>query len=154
MDNVTVREARLSDLDVLLEFEQAIIEAERPFDSTIKRGPTNYYDIRALMESPDVELAVAELDGRLIASGYARIEKAESYYQHSHHAYLGFMYVVPEHRGKGVIKLIIEALYAWSRERGVNEVRLEVYSNNTAAIRAYEKAGFAGDLLTMRTRLD
>jgi GNAT superfamily N-acetyltransferase len=64
------------------------------------------------------------------------------------------MYVVPEHRGRGVNKLIIDALYDWTRKRGVNEVRLEVFSDNAAAIRAYEKTGFGPVLLTMRARLD
>jgi RimJ/RimL family protein N-acetyltransferase len=154
MDGITIRKATLEDLDVLLAFEQAVIEAERPFDSTIKRGRTSYYDIRELIGSPDVEIIVAELDGRLIGSGYARIEKAKPFYEHSHHSYLGFMYVVPEHRGRGVNGLIVEALYEWSRKRAVHEIRLEVFSDNAAAIRAYEKAGFAANLLTMRARLD
>jgi RimJ/RimL family protein N-acetyltransferase len=154
MDGVTIRKAEFEDLDVLLEFEQAVIEAERPFDPTIKRGPTNYYAIGELIASPDSELVVAEIDGRLIGSGYARIEKSKPYHEHIQHAYLGFMYVVPEYRGRGVNKLIIDALSAWSREQDMHEVRLEVFSDNAAAIRAYEKAGFAANLLTMRTRLD
>ena len=154
MDKMIVREARLSDLEELLGFEQAIIEAERPFDPALKRGTTHYYDIREMIESPDVRLVVAESDGRLIASGYARIEKAKPYYEHRHHSYLGFMYVVPEHRGKGVNKLIVDALFDWSRDRGVQEIRLEVYSGNAAAIRAYEKAGFTQNLVTMGIRLD
>ena len=154
MRNVIVREARMSDLVVLLEFEQAVIESERPFDSTIKRGPTSYYDIRELIQSPDIRLVVAELDGRLIASGYARIEKAKPYYEHSHQSYLGFMYVVPEYRGKGLNRLIIDSLQDWSLRQGVNEIVLEVFSDNAPAIRAYEKAGFAANLITMRARID
>ncbi len=154
MGEVVIRAAEMKDLDALLGFEQAVIEAERPFDSTIKRGPTNYYDIPGLIVSDNVQLIVAESGGRLIGSGYARIEKAKPYYEHSHHSYLGFMYVVPEHRGKGINKLIVDALFDWSRKQGVNEVRLEVFSDNLAAIRAYEKAGFTANLVTMRVALD
>lgn len=154
MDDILIRPATPDDLDVLREFEQAVITAERPFDPTIKRGPTNYYDVRQLIEAPEVEFLVAVQKGRPIGSGYGRIERSEPYYEHSHHSYLGFMYVVPEHRGKGVNRLIVDALFAWSRARGVNEIRLEVYTDNAAAIRAYEKAGFAANLTTMRLRLD
>ena len=154
MDTILIRPARLDDLDFLLEFEQAMIEAERPYDPTIKRGPTRYYDLPRLIESPDAEIVVAEIDGVVIASGYARIEKAEEYYEHTHHSYLGFMYVVPEHRGKGVNKRVLDKLLAWSQKRGVGEIRLEVYTENAAAIRAYEKAGFESNILTMRTRAD
>ena len=154
MTEISVRPAGLDDLDILLEFEEAMIEAERPFDTTIKRGPTKYYDLPGLIRSPDVEIVVAELNGRIIASGYARIETAEQYYEYAHHSYLGFMYVVPEHRGKGLNKLVLDALLDWSRRRGVNEIRLEVYTENAAAIRAYEKSGFESTILTMRMRLD
>jgi hypothetical protein len=45
---------------------------------------------------------------------------------------------------------VIEALRAWSQARGITELRLDVYSDNTRAIRAYEKAGFIPHLLHMR----
>lgn len=151
---VSIRPATLDDLAAILEFEQAVIVAERPFDPTIKLGKTNYYDIPDLIASPDVLMVVAEIDGRPIGCGYARIEASKVYNQHSHHSYLGLMYTVPEHRGAGVNRKIIEALFEWSRERGVTEIRLEVYSDNAAAIRAYEKVGFEPNLVTMRTRLE
>ena len=154
MEGVTIRQASLSDLQLLLEFEQAIIESERPFDETIRSGPdVHYYDLEALLASPDAEVVVAELGSEIIGSGYARIEEAESYLKHREHSYLGFMYVVPEHRGKGINKKIVAALEAWTRSRGVTEMQLEVYAENAAAIRAYEKSGYTGLILQMRRKL-
>jgi GNAT superfamily N-acetyltransferase len=155
MDRVTTRQATLDDLDLLLTFERAIIEAERPFDSTIRAGAdVHYYDLAALISSPDAQVLVAELDSQTIGSGYARIDMSDVYLKHREHAYLGFMYVVPEHRGKGVNRRIVEELEAWSRSRGVTEMRLEVYAENAGAIRAYEKSGYAKLLLEMRKRLN
>ncbi len=154
MDEITVRPASLSDLEQLLAFEQAIIEAERPFDSTIRTGPdVHYYDLSELIASPDAEVVVAEAGGIIIASGYARIETAEPYLKHDRHSYLGFMYVVPEHRGKGVNTMIIEALENWSRRNQITEMQLEVYAENAGAIRAYEKSGYSALILTMRKEL-
>ncbi len=132
----------MSDLDVLLGFEQAVIDAERPFDLTLKSEGINYYDIEELISAPHVEIVVAESARRIIGSGYARIENSVSYLKHAQHTYLGFMYVVPDHRGKGVSKKIIDALKQWSLAQDITEIRLEVYNNNLAAIQAYEKAGF------------
>ena len=154
MDQISVRPATHDDLDILLEFERAIIEAERPFDPTIRSGPNvHYYDLATLISSPDAEVLVAEFDAQIIASGYARIDISESYLKHERHSYLGFMYVVPEHRGKGINGMIVDALEAWSRSRGVTEMRLEVYAVNAAAIKAYEKAGYEPLILTMRKGL-
>jgi GNAT superfamily N-acetyltransferase len=154
MDQLIVRPAEPSDLDLLLDFEQAMIEAERPYDDTIRTGPNvRYYDLESLIAASDAEVVVAELDSEIIGSGYARIEAAEPYLNHSKHSYLGFMYVIPEHRGRGVNKKIVEALEAWSLSQGVTEMQLEVYADNVGAIKAYEKSGYSGLLLTMRKAL-
>jgi GNAT superfamily N-acetyltransferase len=154
MAPIIVRPATNADLDTLLRFEQGVILAERPFDPTLKPDPLHYYDLTYMITAPEVELVVAEQDGVLIGSGYARIEKARIMYRYTHYAYLGFMYVVPEHRGKGVNRLVLDALSKWARSKNITEMRLEVYFGNTPAIAAYEKAGFVKDLIWMRLGLD
>lgn len=149
MSVIKIREATLDDLPTLLEFEQGVIEAERPMDPGLKEGPINYYDIEQLINSPDIRLAVAEIDGKLIGCGYARIETSKPYLNYDRQSYLGFMYVLPDFRGKGINQLILDNLYKWTLSRGVIEVRLEVYPTNPAAIRAYAKAGFTPYLLQM-----
>lgn len=150
MNSTTIRPARHTDLPTLLRFEQGVITAERPFDSTLDNDPIHYYDLSGMIDSPDVELLVAEYDGALIGSGYARIESAKHYLKHSHHAYLGFMYVEPAHRGKGVNRLIIDALKTWALSRHITELRLDVYHDNINAIKAYEKVGFKQYMINMR----
>ncbi len=150
MKQIIVRTATLADLDTLLIFEQGVIEAERAFDATLKTEGICYYDMEAMLTLPNVELMVAEVEGDLVGSGYARIEDAKPYLKHDRHAYLGFMYTVPEHRGKGVNQKIVEALQQWSLSQGVPEMRLEVYVDNLAAIRAYEKIGFSVYILKMQ----
>ena len=153
MEKVIIRKATMNDLDTLLVFEQGVINAERPFDLTLKKEHTHYYDIEKMIKAPDVELVVAELDAEIIACGYARIENAKSYLQHQQHAYLGFMYVVPAHRGKGINKMIIDALTTWAAAENITELRLDVYQENEAAIKAYERVGFAKHMVAMRKGL-
>jgi len=151
MENIIIRPASFADMDTLLRFEQGVITAERPFDPTLKDDPIRYYDLAGMIERQDIELLVAELNGRLIASGYARIEEAKIYLKHPKHAYLGFMYVEPAHRGKGLNQKIITALKKWAAERNINELRLEVYYDNLPAIKAYEKIGFSKLMIKMRS---
>ena len=153
MENVIIRPAVKDDLETLYRFEQGIIVADRPFDSTLKDGHINYYDIAAMIDAHDVEVLVAELDGELIGSGYARIEESSKYLKHSKHAYLGFMYVEPAHRGKGVNQKIIVALKTWAATQNVTECRLQVYHDNLPAIKAYEKIGFSKLMIIMRSEI-
>lgn len=149
-----IRKATNDDLPVLLQFEQGIITTERPFDSTLKPDPVSYYDLKAFIASSEVEVLVAEIDGEIAGSGYARIKKnPDNYYDFEKYAYLGFMYVLPAYRGRGVNQAIIEELKKWVVEQGLAEIRLEVYNDNIGAIKAYEKVGFEKRMIEMRVRV-
>ena len=153
MEPITIRKASLSDLDIFLRFEQGVVSAERPFDSTLKSGHIHYYDIEEMISASDVEMVVAESGREIIGSGYASIVNSKLYLKHQKHAYLDFMYVVPDHRGKGVAREIIETLKHWAISQNITEMRLEVYDNNLAAIKAYEKTGFTRNMIEMRMGL-
>ena len=153
MNEIKIRKAALTDLEQLLIFEQDLIKFERPFDPAIKPDPVNYYDLKAMLTVSYIEVAVAEINNKIIASGYARIDKSKPFLKHGHHAYLGFMYVLPEYRGKGINKQIIDHLKNWAASQNINEFRLEVYYGNISAIKAYEKIGFSRYSLEMRFNL-
>jgi RimJ/RimL family protein N-acetyltransferase len=149
-----VRKATLDDVPVLLEFEQGLIFAERPMDSTIKDGKISYYDVSEFIKNDDSVLYVVELNHEIVASGYAKIKPDRHYLKHEKQGYLGFMFVPVTHRGKGYNKLIINALTDWCKKQGVFEIRIDVYDVNNSAIKAYEKAGFKKHLITMRMNLN
>ena len=150
MHQIIIRKAHANDLEKLLEFEQGIITAERPFDPTLRAEKINYYDIEKMISALDVEVLVAEIGSEIVGSGYARIETAKPYLNHLNYAYLGFMYTVADHRGKEINAKIIEALKKWCTLQNVFEMRLDVYNDNISAIKAYEKVGFKKHLVNMR----
>ena len=147
---ITIRPTILDDLPVLKAFEQGILNAERPYDSSIKPDPVSYYDLEAKIRDDDAEIFVAVQDGEIIGSGSVRIKPSRHYIEPERHAYLGFMFVPEAHRGKGINKLIMEACVDWAKARGLTDIRLTVYSGNAAAVRAYEKAGFDHYMTEMR----
>lgn len=150
MEGITIRPALLSDLSVLLKFEQGLIQAERPLDPTIKRGSVHYYDLESLIREDDFAVMVAEYKGTIVASGYGMAKRARHYLDHTYYAYLGFMYTEPEFRGKGVNQKILTALKDWAISKGLTEIRLTVYDDNPNAIKAYEKFGFKRHIVEMR----
>ena len=148
------RPATLEDLPTLLTFEQGIIQAERPYDDTLKPDPISYYDVAALIQDPDAEVAVALSGDTLIGSGYARRKPSRHYLAPEMHAFIGFLYVVPAYRGRGVNQRVLDHLFDWARANNLPEIHLTVYPENAPAIRAYEKAGFSAYLTEMRLNLD
>jgi len=150
MDNIKIRTATLDDMDVLLAFEQGVITAERPFDVTLGTDPITYYNLEELILSDDASIVVAEIEGKIVGSGYALQKPARHYLNHEFYAYMGFMFTLPEYRGRGVNTKIIERLKRWSDSKGLKEIRLTVYDENHGAISAYEKVGFKKHIIEMR----
>ncbi len=130
MKNLIIRTAIPKDLEILLSFEQGIIDAERPFDKTLKSGKISYYDLNEMISNPDLEVAVALLDNKIIGSGYAKIIEAKNYYDFEKYAYLGFMFTDNNFRGMGINSKIIEYLKNWCISQNVFEMRLDVYDTN------------------------
>ncbi len=149
-DEIKIRQATEKDLSILSLMEQGVITAERAYDPTIKKDPVTYYDLKALLQNDKALVVVAEYKNSIIGSGYALEKMARPYLNHKTYAYLGFMYTVPEFRGKGVNALIINELKEWSYKMGYDEIRLTVYNKNESALRAYEKVGFKKHIVEMR----
>ncbi|MEO6686536.1 MAG: GNAT family N-acetyltransferase [Dyadobacter sp.] len=153
MTEIKIRPATPADLPILLRFEQGVIQAERPFENLIKPDPVHYYDIEEMIRASHIEILVAEIDDEVVGSGYARIEQGRHFLKHPLHAYLGFMYVDPAQRGKGVNSKIIEALKKWAVSQDISILRLDVYEGNLPAIKAYEKVGFTKQLINMHMEI-
>jgi len=150
MYKLIIRQANLDDLDILLKFEQGIIEYERPMVPDMMTEHFNYYDLKELIENDDSEVLVAEVNGKLVASGYAKLKKSSNYLTHEFHSFLGFMFVSSDYRGKGINGKLIDQLTVWSREKGATVLKLTVFSQNESGIRAYEKIGFEKEIIEMR----
>ena len=150
MKKFTSRTATIKDLPELKQFEQGIISAERPYDETLADDPISYYDLRELIESENAEVIVVLCDEVMVGSGYINIVPAKPYLKFTHYGHLGFMFTEPEFRGMGVNKMVMDKLVAWGKSKGLVELRLNVYSENPSAIKAYEKAGFEKLMINMR----
>lgn len=82
---------------------------------------------------------VAERDGVLGAMAGIR---TDGRIKTGHLAELWGVFVAPEIRGRGVGDALVAACVAWSRERGLRRIRLEVLTSNAAATRLYLRHGF------------
>ena len=57
-DSILIRKATTGDLSILYQFEQGVITAELPFDSTLKDELINYYDLPQMISATHIELLV------------------------------------------------------------------------------------------------
>ena len=142
MSEIVMREAAISDIADLRQLEQELIEFERTFDRFLHKTDVIYYDLDDLISNSKSIMYVAEVGSEIVACGYAQLRESKSFITSEQHCYLGFIYVKPDFRGQGLSRRIVEALSEWAMGQGVSHFLLDVYSDNSGAIRAYEKFGF------------
>ena len=100
-------------------------------------------------------ILIAEDAGQPVGWAFAHDDTAEVFVVEAErkHGFLAELYVVPEARGKGLGRALIEGCEAWARTRGHRLLTVGVLAKNPAAIRAYEGAGYAPYWITMRRYL-
>jgi ribosomal protein S18 acetylase RimI-like enzyme len=95
----------------------------------------------------------AEEEGRLV--GYVVGFSDEPHFMWSTGlvGHIDSFYVLPELRGCGVGRLLMEAAYAEMRQAGATTVALEMVANNDVARNFYEREGFTTTFVRMHRRL-
>tara|TARA_Y100001973_G_C5156100_1_gene310843 strand:+ start:16 stop:438 length:423 start_codon:yes stop_codon:yes gene_type:complete len=94
-----------------------------------------YFDSRGLdvLDNHVVTLVLEDDDESII--GYGHLDKEDET------VWLGIA-LSQGHKGKGLGKVIMNALISSASEEGVDEIKLSVYRDNVPAQRLYEKFGF------------
>ncbi|HEV3408543.1 MAG TPA: GNAT family N-acetyltransferase [Gaiellaceae bacterium] len=74
--------------------------------------------------------------------GFAELRFRPSLYTGALDAYLEELYVVPERRGRGFGRALLEAAMEYARERGAARIDLNTSVDDVAARALYERSGF------------
>ncbi len=69
--------------------------------------------------------------------------------QGGRHAHIFLLYVVPEHRRRGVGTALMRYVENWARSRGDHQIGLQVFKSNTAALNLYNQLGYQTQSLWM-----
>lgn len=90
--------------------------------------------LRAELENPLTAAVYEHVNGKLAAFAFGRVVTDE--------AELFQIGTLPEYRGRGLAKSLLERLHGEMRKKGAAVCFLEVRSRNAAAISLYEKSGY------------
>jgi GNAT superfamily N-acetyltransferase len=69
--------------------------------------------------------------------------------QGSRHAHIFLLYVVPEHRRRGVGTAVMKYVENWATHRGDRQIGLQVFSSNSPALNLYNQLGYQTQSLWM-----
>lgn len=139
---IIIRESTPSDLmqsrDLRL---SALLDSPTAFSADYElnlKQPMSFWEGRV---TPDEhgKLFFAEYQSQLM--GMAGIRQGESP-KTKHGGYIWGVFVRPEWRGLHIAEAFIENCITWAKSRQINIVKLGVMTNNTSAVRCYERCGF------------
>lgn len=150
----TIREAVSSDIETLVVF--TLQEAEESEGSEkdaagVRRG------VGAAFEDPRAATYwVAEnADGHVVAS--TSVVTEWSNFHGGRYWWIQSIFIAPEHRGGGLVDLLMEHLATAAAAAGALDLRLYAHNSNARALRAYRRCGFTVapyTIITMRLRRD
>ncbi|KMY67087.1 GCN5 family acetyltransferase [Desulfocarbo indianensis] len=145
---VTVRDAGPGDVPALATLLQDLFSLEKDFagdDARQIRG------LETLLGRGQARLLAAEAQGRVIGmcSGQLVVSTAEG----GPSAWVEDVVVESSWRGKGVGRMLLEALAAWAREQGATRLQLLADRDNQPAFRFYARLGWEKtQLICLRMR--
>ncbi|PWR23618.1 GNAT family N-acetyltransferase [Zavarzinia compransoris] len=113
----------------------ALIRALDAFHSDLYPAESNHFLDLEAMTAPAVSFIVARLDGQAVGCG-ALLRDARGF------AEIKRMYVLPEARGHGLGRKLLEALIAIADGEGIRTLRLETGIRNREALGLYRALGF------------
>lgn len=136
-EKFTIREARESDVELILDFIRRLAEYERLSDSVV--ATADGVRRRLFGERRYAEVLIAEEDGR--PAGFALYFHNFSTFVGKPGLYLEDLFVLPEHRGKGFGKALLSELARIAVERDCGRLEWAVLDWNEPAIGFYKSLG-------------
>ena len=154
MKDVKIRKATIEDLKVILEMQSLMTAEERKFMKGLaKKGKMVSYlesEIKAILSSSKCYFTIAETQGKPIGCGFARIEKFHGdWSKYRKYGYLGLLYIVKEHRRRGIATALQKERVRWLKSKGIKICVNKIFANNRPAITLQEKRGFKPYIVKM-----
>lgn len=106
--------------------------------------------LQGVLDKGGFYLIAKEEDGTI--TGWILLGKNTDYFTDQTYGFIYEIYVLPEHRGKGLSKLLINEGNAYWKTQGYDEVRLNVFASNFAK-EIYRKMGFEEVNFIMKAKL-
>ena len=134
----TIRPGALADLEMLVAFtlSEALDSERRSLNAVeVRRGVMGAFD-----SPPKVRYWVVESGGRMVAS--TSIVTEWSNFRGGDYWWIQSLYILPEHRGRGLVDTILQHLVQEAKAGLALDLRLYGFNTNARALRAYQRFGF------------
>ncbi len=145
----TIRPAVRSDVELLIKFtlqEGHEAEGSPKDEAAVRRGVEGGF-----VDPPLSTYWVAESPEKAIVASTSVVTEWSDF-RGGHYWWIQSLFIVPEHRGRGLVELLIDHLARAASEAGAVDLRLYAHSSNERALRVYQRCGFTVAPYVIMTR--
>ncbi len=156
-----IRKATLSDVNELVEIwkqfvkeHSSIIISKSP-EKKQRRILIDYADklfdkwVRTCIRSRIGFVAVAEENKKIIGYTLCRIKRYDKTFKFKHYGSINDIFVIPNHRGKGVASKLKDYAIEWFKQNKIKHVALSFNSENSKVYEIYQNWGFKDEQIEM-----
>jgi len=157
---ITIRPATKADVPTLGRLGALLVRTHHDFDPqrfiAASRGTEQGYGsyLGSNLGNRDVAVLVAEDAGSVIGYAYAGVEGMDYMALRGPAGAIYDVVVDPEHRRQGAGRMLLRAAMDFLRQRNAPRVVLSTATQNVAAQRLFESAGFRGTMIEMTAELN
>ena len=157
---ITIRPATKADVPTLGRLGALLVRTHHDFDPqrfiAASRGTEQGYGsyLGSNLGNRDVAVLVAEDAGTVIGYAYAGVEGMDYMALRGPAGAIYDVVVDPEHRRQGAGRMLLRAAMDFLRQRNAPRVVLSTATQNVAAQRLFESAGFRGTMIEMTAELN
>ena len=127
--NAKIRQASENDLNTIIEiYNRSWLTSNEPF------APLSYESIKILFDDPDIVILIAKVYG--IDAGFIILDIEGNY------GVIAGLAVIPRFQRKGLGKILGLAGWNYLKNKGIKELRCEVYPDNKVSYNFIKSLGF------------
>lgn len=159
-NEVTIRPATSADIPVIGRLGALLVRTHHEFDQErfiaatprTEEGYGSY--LGSQLGEPDVVILVAEHEGESVGYVYASVEGYDYMSLRGPAGVLHDIVIDPEHRGRGIGRMLLDAALLALKEHGAPRAVLETAEQNAPAQRLFARAGFRRTMVEMTRELN
>lgn len=141
-----IRQATVDDLEKVTELNHKIFVNNSDYDDDLivdfDQTPEGKAHFKKAIEEQNGCFLILEEDGQMV--GYANGNPIDYFpFRKSRYFEIHNIGVIPEMKGKGFGKMLLEAITAWAKEKGYQKIYLNCYAKNSEAIEFYKRNGYS-----------
>lgn len=154
MSQVEIRAATVRDIGQILPLWDALAAFHGDLDPALaveREAVRDYAEFLGLtLGRSDTCVMLALEETRAVSFALGRIQSLPLRFREQRRGWIQDVYTVPERRGHGIGRRVVEGLLEWFDRRGVALVELTVAIGNPGALKFWERLGFATYMYRMK----